>query len=104
MVIKSVDWYKMTLPTRPPLIFSLSSFYFMNVIKKILGLVWIILGPVLISIAVMQANQELGTVKPEKFQETMMFWVIIITIFVPIMAGLSLFGLYALKGEYDSKQ
>ena len=75
----------------------------MNPLKKILGILWAVAGPALIFLAVMQAANELGTVKPEKFQETLMFWVIIIMIFVPIMFGLSLFGLYAFKGEYDSK-
>ncbi|TAE17895.1 MAG: hypothetical protein EAZ95_05675 [Bacteroidetes bacterium] len=75
----------------------------MNPLKKILGLLWAVLGPALILLAVMQAAGELGTVKPEKFQETLMFWIIIIAIFVPIMAGLSLFGIYAFKGEYESK-
>lgn len=75
----------------------------MNSIKRILGLLWAVLGPALILMAVMQAAQELGSVKPEKFQETMMFWVIIISIFVPIMAGLTIFGIYAFKGEYEQR-
>ena len=30
-------------------------------------------------------------------------WIIIITIFTPIAAGLMIFGYYAIKGEYDKK-
>jgi MHS family proline/betaine transporter-like MFS transporter len=67
-----------------------------------LGFVCLLLGPALILMAFRQATQELQAITPEKLQETLLFWVIIMLIFVPIMAGLSLFGWYALKGEYKS--
>jgi len=34
--------------------------------------------------------------------DTQMFWYIIIPVFLPIIAGLCLFGWYAWKGEYDA--
>jgi predicted membrane-bound dolichyl-phosphate-mannose-protein mannosyltransferase len=75
----------------------------MDGLKKIMGLVWAVLGPALIIMMLMRAGIELQSVKPEKFQETIMFWVIVIGIFVPIAGGLTLFGIYAFKGEYNEE-
>jgi hypothetical protein len=38
--------------------------------------------------------------KPGELLNQRMFWFIVIPIFAPIMAGLALFGWYALRGEY----
>ncbi|TAF67208.1 MAG: hypothetical protein EAZ55_02475 [Cytophagales bacterium] len=74
----------------------------MDAIKKIAGYLWILLGPGTIAMLFYRATQEIFNAKPDKMQETMMFWVITIIIFVPIALGLTLFGMYASKGEYDS--
>ena len=34
--------------------------------------------------------------------EDYIFWIIIVTIFIPIIVGFILFGYYAFKGEYDN--
>jgi hypothetical protein len=73
----------------------------MNLLKKYLGIVWALLGPAVIITMIYRAFAELSGVKPEKVQETTIFWVIVILIFVPIAFGLTLFGIYALKGEYN---
>lgn len=75
----------------------------MNSIRKLLGYVWTVLGPATIILMIFRAFQELATVKPEKVQETTMFWIITILIFVPIAFGLTIFGLYAIKGEYNQE-
>ncbi len=74
----------------------------MDTLKRILGLVWALLGPAVIIGMVWRAATELGQVKPEKVQETYIFWIIVIAIFVPIAIGLTLFGLYALRNEYKT--
>ena len=74
----------------------------MDLLKRILGLVWALLGPAIIIGMVWRAATELGQVKPEKVQETYIFWIIVIAIFVPIALGLMLFGIYALRNEYKA--
>jgi F0F1-type ATP synthase membrane subunit c/vacuolar-type H+-ATPase subunit K len=74
----------------------------MDSLKKILGVVWALLGPAIIIGMIWRAATELGQVKPEKVQETYIFWIIVIAIFVPIALGLMLFGIYALRDEYKT--
>ncbi len=74
----------------------------MNTLKRILGVVWALLGPVIIIGMIWQAANELSQVKPEKVQETYIFWIIVVTIFMPIALGLTLFGMYAVRNEYKA--
>ncbi len=69
----------------------------MEALKKILGIVWMLLGPGAIALLLWRAVTEIGE-KPS--QENWIFWVIIITIFLPIAAGMSIFGYYSWKGYY----
>ena len=75
---------------------------FMNGLKKALGLFWIILGPASIIFMFMQAVDKIG-LAPDGVAKTntALQWGIILFIFIPISAGLVIFGWYALKGEYD---
>ena len=70
----------------------------METVKKLLGIVWMLLGPGAIGLLCWRAVVEIGE---NPTQENWIFWGIIITIFVPIAAGLSIFGLYAWKGLYS---
>ncbi|MES2829029.1 MAG: hypothetical protein V4687_12775 [Bacteroidota bacterium] len=74
----------------------------MNSIKKILGLLWMILGPASIILMFIQAMEKIG-LAPEGVAKTntALQWGIILFIFIPISAGLVIFGYYAFKGEYD---
>ena len=74
----------------------------MNALKKILGLVWMILGPASIIFMFIQALDKVG-LAPEGVAKTntALQWGIILFIFIPISAGLVIFGYYAFKGEYD---
>jgi cytochrome bd-type quinol oxidase subunit 2 len=36
-------------------------------------------------------------------QEDYVFWIVIVTIFIPIIIGFVLFGFYAFRGEYNEK-
>lgn len=72
----------------------------MNTIKKYLGIIWLILGPVFIYFLVNGAIQNIDPVGKKDINNPII-WIIIITIFTPIAIGLMVFGWYALKGEFD---
>ena len=72
----------------------------MNAVKKILGIVWLLLGPVVIYFLVSGA---IANIDPSGTKDinNPVIWIIIIAIFTPIAIGLMIFGWYAFKGEYD---
>lgn len=69
-------------------------------IKKILGIVWLLLGPAVIYILVSGAITNIDPAG-NKDVNNPVIWIIIIAIFTPIAIGLMIFGWYAFKGEYD---
>jgi hypothetical protein len=73
----------------------------MNQLKRILGAVWLVLGPVLMIILLSSALHNID-LNGKKDINKPLPWIIIITIFIPIAIGFMIFGWYALKGEYDS--
>ena len=70
----------------------------MNHLKKNLGLVWMLLGPVGILYLASTAHAEIAK-KP--VIDTRIQWTVFIVVFIPISVGLMLFGWYAWKGEYE---
>ena len=70
----------------------------MNGLKRILGIVWMLLGPCAVIFLIYEASSKISA---QPTQDVYLPWIIIITIFTPIAAGLMIFGYYALKGEYD---
>jgi len=73
----------------------------MNTIKKILGLVWMLLAPTIIWFLAAQAIQKIGHANALTKSNVTLQWIIILTIFTPICIGFFIFGKYAFKGEYD---
>ena len=74
----------------------------MNSLKRVLGIVWIALGPIIILFLIMQAIAKIAAAAEGIARtNTTLQWSIIILIFIPICAGLMIFGFYGLKGEYD---
>lgn len=74
----------------------------MNALKKFLGILWMLLGPVIIFFLFIQASDKVGAAAEGIARtNTALQWSIIILIFIPICAGLVVFGYYAWKGEYD---
>ncbi|MEO0042607.1 MAG: hypothetical protein RL329_2055 [Bacteroidota bacterium] len=73
-----------------------------NLIKKALGVCWILLAPyaavsfVQAGLAKMNAKGATSAVNTQ--------WVILISIFLPIMVGLAIHGWYSVKGEYDTTE
>jgi len=72
----------------------------MNLLKRIMGLLWMILAPVVIYLLVMGALHNIDSVGTKDINKPVP-WVIIIAVFTPIAIGLMVFGFYSLKGEYD---
>jgi purine-cytosine permease-like protein len=72
----------------------------MNTLKRLLGIVWIALGPVVLYWLILTGISEIAK-KP--VIDTKIQWGIFIGIFIPIVIGLMIFGYYALRGEYGSE-
>ena len=72
----------------------------MNALKKILGIVWLLLAPVFIYFMVSGAIRNIDPAGTKDINNPVI-WIIIIAIFAPIAVGLMIFGWYAFKGEYD---
>lgn len=73
----------------------------MNEVKKYAGLIWMVLGPLMIVFMAWQAIEKIS-IAAEGIAKTntMLQWTIILVIFIPICMGLSLFGWYAWKNEF----
>ena len=72
----------------------------MNALKKILGMVWLVLAPAVIFFLVNGAVTHIDPAGKKDINNPII-WVIIIAIFTPIAIGLMIFGWYAIKGEYN---
>jgi len=70
----------------------------MNQLKKWLGIVWILIGPITIYYLCKTAFAEVAR-KP--VIDTKIQWAVFVIVFVPIAIGIMIFGYYAYKGEYD---
>jgi len=74
----------------------------MNTLKKFLGLIWMVLGPLAMTFLFIQAIDKVGLTHTNiERTNTILQWGIILFIFFPISLGLMIFGFYAWKGEYD---
>ncbi|KQR69584.1 DUF6814 family protein [Pedobacter sp. Leaf176] len=74
----------------------------MNKLKRILGLVWMALGPIAMTFLFIQAIHKVSLTHTDiERTNAILQWGIIIFIFFPICLGLMIFGFYALKGEYE---
>ena len=74
----------------------------MQQLKRILGIIWMALGPAVIFILVWGAVTNIDAAGKADINKPLP-WVIIIAIFNPIAIGLSVFGWYAWKGEFDNR-
>ena len=74
----------------------------MDAIKKILGIVWLILAAVIAYYGI----GEFGMMKVmSDKQEDQVFGIIIIGVLMPIVVdGLAIFGWYSLNGEYSANK
>ncbi|MBC7850469.1 MAG: hypothetical protein H7Y31_12080 [Chitinophagaceae bacterium] len=72
----------------------------MNNLKKILGLVWMVVAPLVIITLVLGAITYIDS-NGKKDINNPIIWIIIISIFTPIAIGLMIFGWYAFKDDYQ---
>lgn len=70
----------------------------MNIIKRYLGVLWMILGPLAIYLLIKIGLKEMQI---KQTVDTIIQWTVFIIIFIPIFSGLFIFGYFAIKGEYD---
>lgn len=70
----------------------------MNSLKRWLGIVWMLLGPVSIFYLLKTAATEIIK-KP--VIDTKIQWAVFVIIFIPIAIGMIIFGYYSFKGEYS---
>jgi hypothetical protein len=70
----------------------------MNQLKRFAGIIWMLAGPVAVFYLIKTALQEINK---NPVIDTKIQWGVFVFIFIPIAAGLVIFGWYALKGEYD---
>ena len=70
----------------------------MNQIKRYAGVLWMLMGPAAMFYLIKTAAAEIAA-KP--VVDTKIQWGVFVAVFLPIAAGMIIFGWYALKGEYD---
>ena len=70
----------------------------MNQIKRYLGILWSATGPVALYYLIETAMSEIAK-KP--VIDTKIQWGVFVAVFLPIAVGMTIFGYYAMKGEYD---
>jgi uncharacterized membrane protein YedE/YeeE len=70
----------------------------MNQLKRWAGWIWMAAGPLLAILLVRTALQE---IRLHPVMDTRIQWGVFVIIFIPIAAGLVIFGWYAWKGYYD---
>jgi predicted Na+-dependent transporter len=70
----------------------------MNQLKRLAGIIWLLLVPLAVYFLVKTAASEIAK-KP--VMDTKIQWGVFVVIFIPIAIGMVIFGWYALKGEYD---
>jgi len=73
----------------------------MNTIKKLLGIVWMLLSPAMVGFLIWQAADKIGKASEATKANVTLQWSIILIIFFPICIGLLIFGYYAVKGYYE---
>lgn len=72
----------------------------MNQLKRMMGIVWMLIAPMVIYFLVMGAIHNINSSGVKDINKPVP-WVIIISIFTPIAIGLFIFGYYAFKGEFN---
>ena len=74
----------------------------MDSVRKIFGFIWMAGAIILALLLPYFAISRLGS--RQATQEDYVFWIVIVTIFIPIIIGFILFGYYAFKGEYNDRE
>jgi len=74
----------------------------MSAVKKLFGVIWILLAPTSVVLLFIQAVEKTSAAAEGIARtNTALQWGIILFIYIPISIGFTIFGFYSLKGEYD---
>ncbi|MBD2701711.1 hypothetical protein IC229_13760 [Spirosoma sp. BT702] len=71
----------------------------MELLKKYLGVVWILLG---VYVGYDRITDSLTKIGSPQLEDRVFGWVVLLVLTPIVVGGLILFGKYALDGEYDS--
>jgi uncharacterized membrane protein YadS len=74
----------------------------MNQLKRFLGILWMMIGPIVFILLFISALQNINSTVKGDISNPIP-WIIILAIFAPIAIGLTVFGWYSWKGEYDDR-
>ncbi len=74
----------------------------MNQLKRFLGILWMLIGPIVFILLIISALQSINSTVRGDISNPIP-WIIILAIFAPIAIGLTVFGWYSWKGEYDDR-
>jgi hypothetical protein len=72
----------------------------MKVIKKYMGIVWILMG---LLVAYNRITDSLIKIGSEKLEDRVFGWVVLLVLVPIVVGGLITFGRYALAGDYDEE-
>ena len=72
----------------------------MNGLRRYLGLIWMLIGPLAIILLLLSAARNIDVAGTADINKPLP-WLIIILVFAPIAIGLTIFGWYSWKGAYD---
>lgn len=73
----------------------------MGIIKKIVGFLCMLLAPYAAYLLTSEGLKKIAAAAPDAKTNATTQWSILILIFLPVMAGLLIFGWYAVKGEFE---
>jgi hypothetical protein len=73
----------------------------MGILKRIVGVLCMILAPVAAYLLTSEGLKKIAAAAADAKTNTTTQWSILILIFLPVMAGLLIFGWYAFKGEFE---
>lgn len=74
----------------------------MNALKRFLGIIWMVLGPLAVFALLYFAIRNINAGGTGDINKPLP-WIIIIGIFTPIAIGLTIFGWYCWKKEFDDR-
>lgn len=75
----------------------------MDKLRRYFGIIWMLTGPVLFLMLLKSALENINGAAKSDISNPIP-WIIILLIFLPIAAGLCIFGWYAFRGEYDRQK
>lgn len=73
----------------------------MNILKRIVGVLCMLLAPVAAYVLTNEGLKKIAAAEPAERTNAITQWSILIIIFLPVMAGLFVFGRYAFNREFE---